>query len=219
MAYNLLDLRTRVRKKIKDTAYDADSIDGFVYDAICEIAALYPWKEFQKIVTGALTVGEYTFEQQDDHELTTRLIMVHPTNANSYWNMTKWYLPSDTFFERFPSPEDNGSSQPVYWTEHGDQIYFNCPVNLAYELRQFYQRVPTELTADADVPDLPITFREAIVLGASYRCEEERDNYDIAAVLQNRFNDKVGDLIIRHANTTLTGPDTIVYPHNRDEDT
>jgi len=47
-------------------------------------------------------------------------------------------------------------------------------------------------------------------LGASYRCEEERDNYDIAAVLQNRFNDKISDLMTRLANTTSAGPDTII---------
>jgi hypothetical protein len=65
---------------------------------------------------------------------------------------------------------------------------------------------------DTDVPNLPQNFREAIVLGASYRCEEERDNYDIAGILQNRFNDRVSDLIMQFANDTLAGPDTVILP-------
>jgi hypothetical protein len=63
-----------------------------------------------------------------------------------------------------------------------------------------------------------MNFREAIVLGASYRCEEERGNYDIAGVLQNRFNDRVSDLITRFANDTLAGPDTVIMPGRHNED-
>lgn len=219
MAYNLLDLRTRVRSKIKDSSYSATTIDGFIDDALLEIAGLYPWRYLSTIVAGALTVGEYTYEQQDDHQSTTKIILIHPTELTRYWDITKNYLPAEEFFRRYPSPDALDNSQPVSWTEYGDQIYFNCPTNLAYVMRQFYQRLPTELAADANVPDLPRDFREAIVLGASYRCEEERDNYDIAAILQNRFNDKVGDLINGHVNETMTGPDTVVMPgtYRRDE--
>lgn len=212
MSYNLLDLRTRVRKKIKDTSYAADTIDGFINDAIVEIADLYPWKYFQKVVSGALTVGEHTYEQQDDHQTTTKLVLVHPTNTTSSWDLTKYRKTWEKFFDIYPTPENLDNSQPVYWTEYGDQLYFNCPANLAYILKQYYQKLPTELSADSDVPELPQNFREAIVLGASYRCEEERDNYDIAAVLQNRFNDRVSDLIMRFPNDTMTGPDTVVMP-------
>jgi hypothetical protein len=212
MAYNLLDLRTRVLTKIKDTSYSASTIDGFINDAIVEIADLYPWTYFQKVVSGALTVDEYTYEQQSDHQTTSKLILIHPTNTTSFWDITKYRKTWEEFFDIYPAPENLDSAQPVYWTEYGDQLYFNCPADLAYTLKQFYQRIPTELSADADVPDLPQNFREAIVLGAAYRCEEERGNDDIAAVRQNRFNDRVSDLIMRFSNDTLTGPDTVVMP-------
>jgi len=210
MAYNLLDIRNRVKAKIKDSAYSGTTIDGFIDDAQMEIADLYPWPYFQKSVSGALTVGEYTYELQDDHQTTERLILIHPTNPNSYHNITKNYLPEDKFYSVYPSPDSQTNSQPYYWTEYGDQRYFNCPADLAYILRTYYRKVPTELSGDSAVPELPRNFREALVLGASYRCEEERDNYDIAAVLQNRFNDKISDLMTRLANTTSAGPDTII---------
>lgn len=212
MSYNLLDLRSRVRTKIKDSSYDADTADGFINDAIVEIADLYPWTYFQKVVSGALTVDEHTYEQQSDHQTTTRLVIIHPTTVTSNWDITKYRKTHDEFFDLWPAPENLDSSQPHYWTEYGNQIYFNCPVNLTYTLKQFYQKLPTELTADGDIPELPRNFREAIVLGASYRCEEERQNYDIAGVLQNRFNDRVSDLIMRLANDTLVGPDAVVMP-------
>lgn len=214
MAYNLLDLRTRVRAKIKDTAYPSATIDGFINDALAEIADLYMFKQFQKVVSGTLTVNEHTFEQQEDHQLTTRMVLVDPL-TNTPTDITKKRLDSDTFFELYPTPDLNAAGFPSHWTEYGDQIYFNCPVDKAYELRQFYQKIPAELSGDTSVPELPMNFREVIVLGASYRCEEERQNYDIAAVLENRFNDRVGDLIMRFANQTAEGPDTVINPGRR----
>lgn len=215
MAYTLLDLRSRVRSKIKDTSYSSDTVDGFINDAIVEIADLYPWTYFQKVVSGDLTVDEHTYEQQSDHQITTRLVLIHPTNTDSFWDITKYRMTSDAFFDVYPAPENLDSAQPHNWTEYGDQLYFDCPADLAYTLKQYYQKLPTELSADADIPELPQNFREAIVLGASYRCEEERQNFDIAAVLQNRFNDRVSDLIMRLANDTLAGPDTVVMPGKR----
>lgn len=211
MAYNLLDLRTRVRAKIKDTAYPSATIDGFVDDAIAEIADLYTFKQLQKIVSGSLTIGEHTFEQQADHQLTRRMLLIDVA-ADTEHDITNARLDSDTFFARYPAPDRNDSALPSAWTEYGDQIYFNCPVDKAYELRQFYQKIPDEMTSEASVPELPRNFREVIVLGAAYRCEEERQNYDIAAVLQNRFNDRLGDLVMRFANDTATGPDTVIFP-------
>lgn len=212
MAYNKLDLRSRVRTKIKDSSYSADTIDGYVYDAICEIADLYPWKYFQKLVSGALTIGEHTYDQQTDHQTTSKLVLLNPATPTSNWDLTKYRKPWEEFFNIWPAPDTLDNSQPIYWTEYGNQIYFNCPVDLAYLLRQFYQKIPDELTDDDSVPELPQNFREAIVLGASYRCEEERENYDYAAIVQNRFNDKTSDLITRFANDTLVGPDTVVMP-------
>lgn len=212
MSYDLLDLRTRVRKKIKDTSYDAPTVDGFINDSIVEVADLYRWREFEKITEGSLTVDEYTFEQQTDHQKTRQLIIIDPVTSTSHWDITSYRMTPDDFFSRFPAPDTQTSSQPVHWTEYGDQIYFNAPVDKAYKLRQLYYKIPTELTADADVPELPRNFREIIVLGAAYRCEEERGNYDIAGVLQNRFNDRLSDLIMLFANKTSAGPDTVVLP-------
>lgn len=212
MAYDLLDLRSRVRSKIKDSSYSAATIDGFINDAIVEIAGLYTWSYFQKVASDTLTIDEHTYEQPDDHQTTTRLVLIHPTTVTSYWDITKYRKTSDEFFDLFPAPENLDSSQPHYWTEYGGQTYFNCPSNLAYTIKRFYQKLPTELSGDSDVPELPRNFREAIVVGASYRCEEERQNYDIAGILQNRFNDCVSDLIMRFANDTLAGPDVVVTP-------
>lgn len=218
MAYNLFDLRSRVRTKIKDQSYAAATIDGYINDAILEIADLYPWIYFQKLFSGTLTIGSPTHVQQTDHQTTTKMALLNPTHPTSNLDITDYRKPWEEFFNRFPAPDTLNNAQPLYWTEYGNLIYFNCPADLAYLLRQYYQKIPTELSADGDVPELPQNFREAIVLGGSYRCEEERDNFDIAMMLQNRFTSRVSTLIERFANDTMTGPDTVVMPKSRPYD-
>lgn len=218
MSYDLIDLRSRVRTKINDSSYTGSTIDGFINEAITELAGLHPWIYFQKLVSGALTIGDYTYDQQSDHQTTTAMILLHPTTPLAHWDITRHYLPWEKFFHRFPAPDTYNNAQPFYWSEYGNQIYFNCPVDMAYTLRQFYQKTPTELVNDTDVPELSVDFREAIVLGATYRCEEERENYDIAMMLENRFDSRASQLIARFANSTMTGPDTVVSPSSRPMD-
>lgn len=216
MAYNLLDLRTRVRTKIKDTAYPSGTIDGFINDAIQEIAGLYIWKWLATLkTTDTLTIGNNTFDNPSDLESLQRFVLVDPLEPTRYWDITKCRKDNDFFFSVWANAGELTPGLPAAWTEYGDRIYLNCPADRAYKVHQHYQCIPAYLESDGDVPVYPVTFREAIVLGASYRCEEERDNYDIAGVLQNRFNDRVSDLITRYANDTLAGPDTVIMPGKR----
>jgi len=219
MAYNLGTLRTSVRTKINDSSFSASTVDEAINDAIHEISGLFPFKWFAKRDTsGTLTVGSDTYNNPSDLEITSGLILIHPTDATKYWDITDYRMNPDEFFNLYPSASSLSNAQPVYWTEYGNKIYFNCPADLAYKVTQLYQKIPTDLTADADVPELPVIFREAIKIGGSYRCEEQRENYDIAGVLQNRFNDKVSDLMTRFANDTLAGPDTVILPQRQTDD-
>jgi hypothetical protein len=217
VAYDLQDLRNRVRRKLKDNSYNGGDIDNFLNDAQTEIADLFHWPFFQKTVEGALTVDEYTYEQQSDHQLTNHIILIDPDNTTQSRNISKGYLTPDDFFERFPNPGAIPSAWPSYWTEYGDQVYFSCPVDKEYLFRQHYYRLPSDMATDNSTPDLPIDFREALVLGAHYRAEEQRDNYDFSAIVQKKFEDKVNDLIERYSTRQLAVP--IIFggkPNNGD---
>ncbi len=200
MAYNVLNLTSRVRRKLKDNSYSASDILDFLNDAQVEIATLFAWSYFETVTSDTLTISSHTKTQQSDHQTTNKLLLIHPTESTNYRLMDDYYLPYEEFFERFPVPDAQPSGFPQWWTEYGDKVYFNCPADIAYKFRQYYMRTPTELEDNADVPDLPVEFREALVLGATYRAEQQRDNYDYAAVVEQKFLDKVGDLITRYAN-------------------
>ncbi len=215
MAYNVLSLTSLVRRKLKDNSYSASDILSFLNDAQSEIADLHEWTFFEALVEGAGTQDEYTFEQQDNHQVTNKLVLVDPDDSAIYKVMDDYYLPYEEFFERFPVPDAHDSAWPTYWTEYGDQLYFNCPMDKAYKIRRWYIRDPVDLDDNADVPELPVSFREALVLGAAYRAEEQRDNYDYAAVLQQKFNDRVGDLINKIVNRQNITPEVVVLGRSK----
>jgi hypothetical protein len=211
VSYNLLDLRTRVRRKLKDNSYNSGDIDNFLNDTQQEIANLFYWPFLEKTIEGALTIGEHTFEQQSDHQSTFKLLLLHQTDLTNYTDLTKSFLNHQNFFDMYPTPDRNTSGKPSHWTEWGDQLYFNCPVDVAYILRQYYYKLPTDMTSDTDEPDFPQDFREVLVLGAHYRAEEQRDNYDVSGVVEGKFADKLSDLIERYASRQMAGPDMVIH--------
>lgn len=152
-------------------------------------------------------MDDYTFEQQDDHQTTIGGVLVSPLSAtNNVVLDENNYLGHREFFARYPDPSALSSSMPMYWTEFGDQIYFNCPVNVAYVLTQRYFRIPTDMSANDDVPDVPVTFRELLELWALYRAEKYRGNHDVAATYKQEFEDGLEAMVLKFAPATSVGP-------------
>ena len=57
-----------------------------------------------------------------------------------------------------------GNSTPIGWTfDESNNLLLGPPPALAYKLRQEYLMEPSELTADADTPDMPNRFHMLLV--------------------------------------------------------
>lgn len=212
MAYNLLDLRTRIRAKINDTAYPSSKIDGFIDDSQNEIAGLFPFPQLRTKTKVTCAPGDVSIALPDNHMLTSKLQYVDQQGAVR--DISDYVTAPEYFDSEYSDATNNQPGAPDVWSEYGGMIHLTRPTNYAYEFYVVYQRIPTELTTETSVPDFPRNFREAIELGAVYRIEEERGNDDIAAVRQNRFNDRTSDLIMQYVNTTSVAPDFVIRPRS-----
>lgn len=77
-----------------------------------------------------------------------------------------------------------GAPRFVYWLDGTINVY---PVpDKEYNLRVTHYVEPGEIASGDDIPSLPMRFRELAILGMSYRALQEKDNYDQAAILQNK---------------------------------
>ena len=207
MAYNLLDLTTNVLDDLQDPSFSSTRVRRYLNHGQKKIFNSHLFKFCEKSVSGLLTIGDYTIEQQSDHQTTINGILIDPTNNGRFVILNREnYLVHREFFKQFPDPSTQTQGIPSFWTEFGDQIYFDRPVDKAYTFRQRYYRVPTDLAADADVPDTPVEFRELLELWADYRAEKYRGNHDVAATYLQEFEDELEDMTIRFSPVVQDGP-------------
>jgi hypothetical protein len=166
----------------------------------------HDFKFVEKSVTGTLTIGDYTYEQQTDHQATIGGVLVDPDNENKFVLDEDSYMAHRDFFNTYNDPSLYDNAMPYAWTEFSDQIYFNRPVDKAYTFIQRYYRTPTDMSSDSDVPDVPEEFRELLELWADYRGEKYRGNHDVAATYLQEFEDELENMVIKYAPVTGMGP-------------
>ncbi len=206
MAYNLLDLTTTVQDDLKDSSFSSTRIRRYLNHAQRVIFNTHDFKFIEKAFSGDLIVGEYTYEQQSDHQATIQIALADPDNNNVMYFNDENYLSHRDFFSKYGDIESLDNSSPNEWTEFGDQIYFNRPVNKLYTMTQWYYRTPSEMSADTDVPDVPESFRELLELWAEYRAEKYRGNHDVAATYKQEFEDELEAMAVKYAPVTGMGP-------------
>lgn len=207
LAYNLLDLTTSVQDDLKDTSFSSTRIRRYLNHAQKMVFNTHNFKFCEKIVSGSLTIGEYTFDQQTDHESTIGGTLVDPTNTSKFVVLNRDnYLVSQDFFTQYPNIANQTNRMPSMWTEYDGQFYFDVPVDKAYTFIQRYYRSPTGLVSDTDVPDVPEEFRELLEMWASYRAEKYRGNHDVAATYKQEFEDELENMVVRYASMVSLGP-------------
>lgn len=210
MAYTVLDLQSSIQDDLKDSSFSATRILRYLNRGQSLIFNTHTLKQCEKSVTGALTQGTHTYEQQSDHQATIGGVLVDPDNSNSYTVLNeKNYLPSREFFATYPNAANDTQGMPTVWTEFGDQTYFNCPPDKAYIFTQRYYRFAPELEVSGDVPLLPVAFRELLEFYALYRSEKYRGNHDIAATYKKDFEDGLETMAMRFGPVTQVAMPTI----------
>ena len=208
MAYQLSDITTRVQTRIKDTGFSSTDITGFINDTQNDVFNEYtlPFMETTQTYTLATGTADITngsglptnFVQAIDLTLTT----------NGLESLIPFKNVREVDFEN-PDPTDttiNPSNIPQYAYKYGTTIrVFPAPAG-AYTATLRYLKKPTLLSAAADVPEIPSEFEELLIVGAAYRVMQVKDNYDKAAILQNKYDELLQKLVVRYSQAQIGQP-------------
>ncbi len=201
MSYILSDIVTRVQQRIRDTGYSSTEIKGYINDAQNDAFNEYRLPFTQEIQTYNLVAGQSDIT--NGLGLPTNYVQaVDLTLSSGGTQMMLPYMDVTSIDSFYPNPEDSvlhPPGIPIYWYWYEQTIkVFPTPVaGLTVSLR-YYKR-PTELSADADVPELPSEFEELLVVGAAYRVLQVKDNYDQAAILQNKYDEILQKLVVKYS--------------------
>lgn len=132
------------------------------------------WRWMRGQLDVAVTAGQQTYTgtglgasrfrrwRKEDSQYTP--VMYRSGNPNAYWVLEHWDLDS---FRRHFIYRNLGQTTPIAWTfdEQNQLLVGPAPLD-AYQLRIDYWKSPTELTADADEPDMPSEFHMLLVWDA-----------------------------------------------------
>lgn len=200
MAYQLSTLVTRVQARIRDTGYSSTEIAQYINDTQNDIYNEYRLPFMEASTTYTLTIGNSdittgvglpaTYVQAID-------VSIGAAPGGKVLTYVDYReLDRSTWNE---DPTATVNNIPQYWYFFANTIRVYPTPNAASLVTLQYYKKPTELSADADVPSIPSDFGEILVMGAAYRVLQVKDNYDQAAILQNKYDEILDKLVLKYS--------------------
>ena len=145
---------------------------------------LWPFREVTDTITTAPNTQEYVLSTEftDIDQQSIISVAVQGTN-----NRKLGYIPYNQLRASAPDLDKTGATIPKYYYIKSGKIGFWPQPNSAYTIAVDYYKVPTELSADADTPIIPLGYREALVQYALSLEHDFNTDPDLAQKAQNRY--------------------------------
>lgn len=189
--YQLSTVRSRIQDKLDNTSFSTSILTQFVNDGLRDIIIQAKPRFSQLETTYTTTASSTTLTTSATDVLVLMSMKIFtPINYTQKLPFIE-YQDVDLYY---PNPGLLGTGPPIAWT-----IYQNLPIlvnnaDTVYTLRGKYLQVPPELVNDTDVPVLPVTFSEILVLSGYKRALEHDDNFDQAQIIQQQITQKILDM-------------------------
>lgn len=208
MSYTLSDTVTRVQTRIKDTGFSSTTIKQFIDDAQNDIFNEYrlPFMEATQDYTLVAGAADITNGSGLPANFVQAIDLVVTTAGREYRIPFKdvkeldWTNPNPTSTTAYPA------NFPQFAYKYGTTIRVYPAPDQAYTVTLRYYKRPAELDDDADVPDIPQEFRELLVVGAASRVMQVKDNFDKAAIYDNKYTELLQKMTARYSQTQVGQP-------------
>lgn len=169
--YNCRFLVDEVKRRINDQEYSDDDIRGFLNSAQLEVLGEERYPFLEKIHRFD-SIGEGEVVLPLDYQSTFQVLLD---------GRVLEYIP----YERYLKQSTAGR-----YTIYGDKrLFFRSFSENPARLEHFYLAKPYIMEMD-DEPIIPYEFMEVLILGALYRVEQSRDNFDFAE-MHHRHQDEL----------------------------
>ena len=208
MDYTLETLKSILRKRLQDEEFDGDTLTLFLNQAQDEILGEDKYPFMQRIAS-------YTADEEGE-------IYLPPGYAGTFQLFAKKSRQSRQPL-KYISPEEffaNDHSTMVYTTFSHDLFYRICkPGNNEecdcedLDLIHLYLVSPLPLVKDSDCSPIPPQYIEALILGALYRAEQLRDNFDYAQIYQNQQDQLLTNMKLRTGPGNLSASNSARLPY------
>lgn len=198
MSYTLGSIVSSVQKRVKDTSYDTTEIKEYINDTQSDIFNEYRLNFMEK-TQGYTTVANIADITNGAGLPVDYLVAIDLLNTTNSYNILIEFMDTPSLDTLFTNPTDTfqltTTNSTLYWYKYAGVINLYPTPTISYTVRLRYYKMPTLLSGDSDIPELPSSFREILVLGAAYRVLQINDNYDQAGILQNKYDEILQKLV------------------------
>lgn len=194
MSYLVSDIVSLVQKRVKDTNYDSSEIISYLNDTQNDVFNEYRlnFMEASQNYTTAANVTDITNGVGLPANFLVGIDLLNVTGGGqkliNYRDVS--YLDTVT-----NNSSPTSSNNPRFWYKYGNTINIYPTQTTVLNLTLRYYKMPTLMTLLTDIPSLPYSFQELYVVGAAYRILQIKDNYDQAAILQNKYDEILQKLV------------------------
>lgn len=210
--YNLSGLIDRIKVRLDDDEYPDTTIVQFLNDALFDALGEAHYQFLEKIYV-ATTQQSGVLPLPGDYQT---LITMTAKIDNEVWPFQ--YLDYKDFLNM--SREDGRKN--YRFAVFGGKLLYNVPDVSSdvdedgdekfYELNLYYLAKPLPLEQPTDVPIIPFEFGEVLVMGALARAERLRDNFDYAAIYENKYDELVTNMKLRYCPRQISGESRASLP-------
>lgn len=153
-----------------------------LYDFV--LRELWPFREVTDDITTVAGTQEYTLASEFTDIDAANIISVTLQGAQ---NRKLVYWPFNQLRANQPDFDLTGTSVPERYYVKGGKIGFWPSPAGTYTVTVDYYKVPTEMSADADTPIVPLSYREALVQYALSLEHDFNTDPDLAQKAMNRY--------------------------------
>ena len=196
--YNLSGLINRIKVRLDDEEYPDTTITQFLNDALFDALGEAHYQFLEKIYK-ATTQAPGVLPLPRNYQT---LVTMTAKMDNNVWPFE--YMDYKAFLNR----EKGDGVKNYRFTIYGDQLFYDVPdvtndeyedgEERFYEITLYYLAKPLPLENGTDVPIIPYEFGELLVMGALARAERLRDNFDYAAIYENKYDELVTNMKLRY---------------------
>lgn len=197
MAFTFLGLKTKLATQIGDPNLDDDVMgDALNYTEQSVFEAfdltLNSAQQTNAVAAGANTL---TSALPTDMERITSLYISSPAALAN--NLTDYFVRVKEFRQLFP---DAGTyTGPLQEWTYYTSIEFAVLSSTAVTVKLDYIKTVPLMSDDADVPTIPQSFEELLMLGAKMRVYEQKEDFDYANQFTNRYADLLEAFTTRYS--------------------
>lgn len=204
MAYDFSGLKTKLQAQIGDPNLD-DSIMG---DAINytqqNIFNTFDLTLNSATQTNAVALGANTLTSAlpTDFQRISSLYITSPTALAG--DLTDYFMKIKDFRSRFPAA--GTVTGPLLEWSFWTSVEFAYLAAVDYVVNVDYIKYVPTLVATTDVPVVPQSFEELLLLGAKMRVYEQKEDFDYAQQFTNRYADLLEAFTTRYSTRQVDNP-------------